>query len=120
MGNDKCFVEAQDLPFRLVNVPVGSAPPPPSSPLIPKSHTQNKGHAPPVPPRRVQGYDAPPSLLPPPIVPKRFDEPIILLPPRSDLPPSRPTKTTPFYPSKKTTKYHRRMHKPKIACCVIC
>jgi hypothetical protein len=113
MGNDTCFVEAEDLPFRLVDIPIGSAPPPP----IRKSHTLNKRHTPPTPPPRVQGYDAPPSLSPPPSIPKRFDEPKISVPQRSD----RPQLHLNNINSSKKINYHRRkIHKPKLACCVIC
>jgi hypothetical protein len=106
MGNDTKFVEAEDLPFRLIDIPIGSAPPPPT-------HMSNKRHAPPIPPPRVDGYDAPPSLLPPPITPKRCDEPTPIIPQRSDLPQS--------HSSKNTLQYRRKkIHKPKVACCVIC
>ena len=119
MGNDARFIEAEDLPFRLVEVPEGSAPPPPSSPVIHRSHIQNKRHAPPIPPPRIDGYDAPPSLRPPPTVPKRFDQPEIIPPPRSDLPTYPKTIHSPI--SSKKIKYHRRrIRKPKLACCVIC
>lgn len=142
MGNDTHFVEAEDLPFRLIEIPIGSAPPlPPSSPIR-KSYASNKRHAPPIPPPRVQGYDAPPSLLPPPIPPKRFDEPIIRVPPRSDLhssivpkrfdqpiiqvpsrsdlPQSNSKNINLPYSSKKINQHCKRIHQPKVACCVIC
>ncbi len=119
MGNDTRFVEAEDLPFRLIDIPIGSAPPPPSPPIR-KSYTQNKRHSPPIPPPRVQGYDAPPSLLPPPIIPKRFDEPVINVPQRSDLPQLHSKKTTSQNSSKKINYHRRKLHKPKLACCVIC
>jgi hypothetical protein len=121
MGNDTRFVEAEDLPFRLIDVPIGSAPPPPSPPPIRQSHTQNKRHTPPIPPPRVEGYDAPPSLRPPPVIPKRFDQPVIHPPPRSDLPQSSYSKNINSQISSKKIKYHRRrIPKPKLACCVIC
>jgi len=120
MGNDTRFVEAEDLPFRLIDIPTGSAPPPPSPPSIRKSHTLNKRHAPPIPPPRVQGYDAPPSLLPPPVVPKRFDGPVIQVPQRSDLPQPNLKNINSEYSSKKIYYHRKKNHKPKLACCVIC
>ncbi len=119
MGNDTHFVEAEQLPFRLIDTPPGSAPPPPPS-SIRKSNMESKRHAPPIPPPRVEGYDAPPSLLPPPIIPKRFDEPVIQIPQRSDLPISYSKKRN-SKNSSKTISYHRKKkHKPKLSCCVIC
>ena len=131
MGNDNRFVQAEELPFRLVEVPVGSAPPPPSPPYIRKSYKENKRHAPPIPPPRVEGYDAPPSLPPPPAVPRRFDLPAIQVPPRSDLPriqvpprsdlPQSHPKTVPSkYVSKQKKYYPRKIRQTKMACCVIC
>ncbi|CAF2980907.1 unnamed protein product [Rotaria sp. Silwood2] len=65
MGNDRCFVEAQRLPFRLIEV--------------------RTGHAPLNPSPRVQGYDAPSSLRPLPVISKCYDEPPLpQLPQRSD------------------------------------
>jgi hypothetical protein len=109
MGNDTKFVEAEDLPFRLIDIPTGSAPPPPSPPI----RMSNRRHAPPIPPPRVEGYDAPPSLLPPPIIPKRCDEPTPTIPQRSDLRQPHSNKSSSHYRRKK-------IHKPKLACCVIC
>ncbi|CAF1085440.1 unnamed protein product [Rotaria sordida] len=119
MGNDTRFIEAEDLPFRLIDIPVGSAPPPPSPPAIRKSHTINKRHAPPIPSSRVNGYDAPPSLHPPPVVPKRFDQPVMRIPPRSDLVQSHSNNVITQYPSNKISYYRKKIHKPKLACCVI-
>jgi len=119
MGNDTNFVEAEDLPFRLIDIPIGSAPPPPSPPIR-KSDTLNKRHTPPTPPPRVQGYDAPPSLLPPPIIPKRFDEPNITVPQRSDRPQLHLNNINSQNSSKKLNYHRRKIRKPKLACCVIC
>ncbi len=128
MGNDKRFIEAEDLPFRLVDIPVGSASPSPLPPLIHRSHTQNKRHAPSIHPPRVEEYDAPPSLRPPPIVPQRFDQPVVPKrfdqpevspPPRSDLP-AYPKSIHSSISSKKIKYHRRRIRKPKLACCVIC
>ncbi|CAF1362834.1 unnamed protein product [Rotaria sordida] len=107
MGNDRRFVKAQDLPFRLIEVPTGSAPPPPSPPIR-RSH---KRHAPPNPPPRVQGYDAPPSLRPPSVIRKRYDEPPPpQLPQRFDLDQSN---------SNKINSSNKKIHKRKLTCCVI-
>lgn len=119
MGNDTRFIEAEDLPFRLVDIPIGSAPPPPSPPIR-KSHISYKRYAPPIPPARVQGYDAPPSLLPPPVVPKRFDQPAIKVPQRSDLPQSNSKNINSQYPAKKIHYHRRKIHERKLACCAIC
>ncbi|CAF1046107.1 unnamed protein product [Adineta steineri] len=109
MGNDTRFIEAEDLPFRLIETPVGSAPPPPSPPTR-KHHTHYKRHAPPPPPR-IDGYDAPPSLLPPPIVPKRFDQPSPrTIPQRTDYS---------QFNSKKIHYHSRKIPKSKLACCVL-
>ncbi|CAF3009084.1 unnamed protein product, partial [Rotaria sp. Silwood2] len=90
MGNDTKFVEAEDLPFRLIDIPIGSALPPPSLPI----RMSYKRHAPPISPPCVEGYDAPPSLLPPSIISKRCDEPTPTIPQRSDLPQSHSNKNT--------------------------
>ncbi|CAF3007732.1 unnamed protein product [Rotaria sp. Silwood2] len=119
MGNDTRFIEAEDLPFRLIDIPVGSAPSPPSSPTIRKSQTINKRHAPPIPPPRVDGYDVSPSLLPPPVVPKRFDQPVIRVLPRSDLLQSHSNNITTQYSSNKINCHRKKVHKPKLACCII-
>lgn len=131
MGNDKLCVQAEDIPLRFIEMPVASAPPPPSPPYIRKSYVENKRHARPIPPPRIDGYDAPPSLPPPPAVPRRFDLPVIQVPPRSDLPlpqvpprsdiPQLYPKTYPSkYGSNRKKYYRRRIRKPKLACCVIC
>jgi hypothetical protein len=116
MGNDTRFIEAEDLPFRLIDIPIGSAPSPPS---IRKSHTLNKRHAPPIPPPRVDGYNAPPSLRPPPAVPKRFDQPVIGVPPRSDLLQSHSNNIITQYSSNKINYHRKKTHQPKLVCCVI-
>ncbi|UJR24116.1 hypothetical protein I4U23_027083 [Adineta vaga] len=113
MGNDTRFIEAEDLPFRLIDIPIGTAPPPPSPPPIRKSH---KRHAPPIPPPRVDGYDAPPSLPPPPIVPKRFDIPTPKIPPRSDL---NQRNLNQYYKPKKLHYHRKKLPKPNLSCCVI-
>lgn len=123
MGNDAHFVNVEDLPFRLIEIPMGSAPPPPSPPIR-KSHTLNKCHAPPIPPRRFDGYDAPPSLLPPPIAPKRFDrpEPPVsrpVVPPRSDVS-STPKQTIHVQKSSRKIVYNtKNFTKRKATCCTI-
>ena len=119
MGNDTRFVEAEDLPFRLIEMPTGSAPPAPSSPRR-TSHTHHKRHAPPIPPPRVDGYDAPPSLLPPPIIPKRLDQPSPRIPQRFDLPQFNSKKTTEQNSSKNLNHHRKKLFKPKSTCCVIC
>jgi hypothetical protein len=122
MGNDTRFVKSEDLPFRLVEIPTGSAPPPPPH----SSHTHHKRHAPPVPPPRVDGYDAPPSLPPPPMITKRYDEPIPCVPQRSDLPQSHLTKMISQKASIQINDHHHHHHrrrispKRKLRCCVIC
>lgn len=110
MGNDAHFIDADDLPFRLIDIPIGTAPPPPTPPIR-RSH---KRHAPPAPPPRVDGYDAPPSLSPPPVIPKRSDipsSPPPPIPPRSDLPT--------YYTPKKTHYHSKKFRQPKLACCVV-
>ncbi|CAF3249708.1 unnamed protein product [Rotaria sp. Silwood2] len=59
MENYHCFVEAQGLLFRLIELPSGSALPSPSPPIHHRSH---KRHAPLNPSPCLQGYDAPPSI----------------------------------------------------------
>jgi hypothetical protein len=117
MGNDRSFVEAEDLPFRLIEIPIGSAPPAPSPPIR-TSHTHHKRHAPPLPPLRVQGYDAPPSLLPPPI-PKRFDQPLPRVRQGSHLPQLNSNKNIQQNSSKKVNHHRKKSSKPKSTCCVI-
>ena len=112
MGNDAHFIDADDLPFRLIDIPIGTAPPPPTPPIR-RSH---KRHAPPPPPPRVDGYDAPPSLSPPPIIPKRFDISPPPIPPRSDLYQENLLK---YYNPNKTHYHSKKFRKPKLACCVI-
>lgn len=119
MGNDPRFVEAEDLPFRLVEAP----PPPSLPPSARKSHTMNKRRAPPIPPPRFDGYDAPPSLLPPPTLPKRFNQPVITTaPPRSDLPllPRTTTNGPPKKLAKKIKCCSKQISKTKLTRCVIC
>ena len=71
IGKDICFVKDKDLPFRLIEIPTGSASLPPS----PRNGIPNKRHARPIPLACVEEYGAPPSLIPPPIIPNRNEEP---------------------------------------------
>ncbi|CAF1375440.1 unnamed protein product [Adineta ricciae] len=115
MGNDAHFIDVDDLPFRLIDIPIGTAPPPPTPPIR-RSH---KRRAPPAPPPRVDGYDAPPSLSPPPIIPKRSDipsSPAPPIPPRFDLDREDPFKC---YTPNKTHYHSKKFRKTKLACCVV-
>ena len=106
MGNDAHFVDAEDLPLRLIDIPIGSAPP-----SIPKSHKH------PIPSARVDGHDVPTaSLVSPPCVPKRFDIPTLHIPQISDYNQQISTKND----IRKKIEHHRKiLHKYKLTCCII-
>ncbi|CAF1491677.1 unnamed protein product [Rotaria sp. Silwood1] len=123
MGNDKCFVECEDLPFRFIEIPIASAPPEERQPIRTYDKDNYKFNDKIIEMSRFEGYDAPPSLLPPPTIPKRYDEPILIVPQRSDLYKLNSNKI----PSKSSSvpKHHHHYHhrrkfaKTKLTCCVI-
>ncbi|CAF3040843.1 unnamed protein product [Rotaria sp. Silwood2] len=121
MGNDKCFVPAENLPFRLIEIPIGSAPPYEEHQSIrtyDKHYFQCNDRQ--IEMSNFEGYDAPPSLLPPPTIPKRYDEPILILPERSDLYKFNSNKILSKSSSIKKNHHHRRkIFKTKLTCCVI-
>ncbi|CAF1235058.1 unnamed protein product [Rotaria sordida] len=124
MGNDKYFIQPEDLPFRLIEVSTGSAPYESSQP----PHRYNKhssiyNHKP-IEISLIQGYDDPPSILPPPTIPNRYDKPILILPERSDLYKFNSNKILSKSSSIKIHDHHhhhhrRKIRKIKLKCCVI-
>ncbi|CAF0730678.1 unnamed protein product [Rotaria sordida] len=116
MGNDKNFVESQDLPFRLIEIPIGSAPPALCS-TNEKFHNYKKSYAPSIPLIRINGYDdAPSSLVPlPPKIPQPYNtQPFVHIPQRLHLYELN-SKTYPI----KVNNYRKKIHKPKLSCCLI-
>ncbi|CAF1620314.1 unnamed protein product [Rotaria magnacalcarata] len=112
MGNDKNFVPTEDLPFRLIETPIGSAPFEDFQTV--QCHRYNKSNNQSISQSRFEGYDAPPSLLPPPILPKRYDEPILNIPQRSDREQLNSKKT-----SINTKNHRRKVHRKQVTCCVL-
>ena len=113
MGNDRNFVLAQALPSRFFDTPMGLALPAPYL-RNNKRHRYKKRHSSLKTPQYAQGYDAPPSLVPPPIMPIKYDDPLRNASTKSDL-----YQLNSKNYSMEINNHHRKIHKSKLLCCTI-